>query len=366
MHCHYPLGKNAAMSTPKKRESSRPIKIVRTDERLECPHLDRVLVDSGANLVLLADGIGEAQLARESCDADVILMCYSPITARVIEGAARLKGIVKYGVGIDAIDIEAAKARKIPVVNIPEYAEETVAEGAFALLIALAKKLIPLHHAMQQDGWAWPTARWLGNDLAGKTIGLVGTGRIGCSFARMAGAGFRMRVLGYDPNVDETAMRVRGIEKVEHLKTMLGKCDFVSIHATLNTDTHHLLGAGEFAVMKPTAILVNVSRGAIVDETALLRALKNKQIAGAALDVYGKEPLSKSGHALSELYTMDNVILFPHLTFYTEQAMHRLERETIERCFEILRGDPVLIKSADPRLRAQKHGVIFADHSIVG
>ncbi len=351
------------MSTRKKRKSPRPIKIVRTDERLECPHLDRVLVDSGVDLVLLTDGIGEAQLARESRDADVILMCYTPITARVIEAAVRLKGIVKYGVGIDAIDIEAAKARKIPVVNVPEYAEETVAEGAFALLIALAKKLIPIHHAMQQDGWAWPTARWAGADLAGRTIGLVGAGRIGCSFARMAGAGFRMRVLGYDPHVDETAMRAHGIEKVDDLKSMLGKCDFVSIHATLNTDTRHLLGADEFTVMKPTAVLVNVSRGAIVDETALLRALKNKQIAGAALDVYAREPLSTTGHPLSELYTMDNVILFPHLTFYTEEAMRRLERETLERCFEILRGDPVLIKSADPRLRAQRHGVIFADNS---
>lgn len=347
----------------KKRTSPRPVKIVRTDARLECPHLDRVLVDSGVDLVRLADGVGEARLARETRDADVILMCYTPITARVIDGAAQLKGIVKYGVGIDAIDIEAAKTRKIPVVNVPEYAGETVAEGVFALLIALAKKLLPLHHAMQRDGWAWPTARWAGNDLAGKTIGLVGAGRIGCSFARMAGAGFRMRVLGYDPNAGEAALRARGIEKTNDLKTMLGECDFVSIHATLNPDTHHLLGAGEFAVMKPTAILVNVSRGAIVDEAALLRALKNQQIAGAALDVYNQEPLSLTGHPLSELYGMDNVILFPHLTFYTEEAMHRLERETLERCFEILRDDPVLIKSADPRLRAQKHGVTFADNS---
>ena len=354
-----------AMNTPKtpppsKPSSPPPSKIVRTDARLECPHLDRVLREKGMDLVLLADDVSAARLGREVRDADVILMCYTPITARVIEGATRLKGIVKYGVGIDAIDIEAARARKIPVVNVPEYAEETVAEGAFTLMLALAKKLIPIHHAMEKDGWAWPTARWAGNDLAEKTVGLVGTGRIGCSFARMSGAGFRMRVLGYDPHVGESVMKTHGIEKVDDLKTMLGKCDFVSIHATLNEDTRHLIGVKELAAMKPTAVLINVARGAIVDETALLRALKNRQIAGAALDVYGREPLSSTAHPLSELYGMENVILFPHLTFYTEEAMHRLERETLARCFEILRGEPVLIKSTDPRLRAQRHGVTFA------
>ena len=118
------------MHTPKKPLSPPPSKIVRTDARLECPHLDRVLREKGMDLVLLADDVSAARLGRETRDADVILMCYTPITARVIAGATRLKGIVKYGVGIDAIDIEAAQARKIPVVNAPEYAEETVAEGA--------------------------------------------------------------------------------------------------------------------------------------------------------------------------------------------------------------------------------------------
>ena len=347
------------LSTMKKSNSQSRIKIVRTDERLECPHLDRVLREKGFDLVLLAEDIDEHRLMRETRDAEVILMCYTPITARVIQGAARLKGIVKYGVGIDAIDIEAAKARKIPVVNIPEYAEETVAEGAFTLMIALAKKLIPIHDAVQKDGWAWPTARWVGSDLAEKTIGLVGTGRIGRNLARMAGAGFRARVLGYDPNVSEATMRAHRIEKQDDLKTMLAKCDFVSIHATLNQDTRHLLGAEELAAMKSTATLINVSRGALVDEEALLHALKTNQIAAAGLDVYAREPLSLTAHRLSELYRMDNVILFPHLTFYTREAMRRLERETLERCFEILEGGPVLIKSQDPRLRAQKHGVTF-------
>lgn len=335
------------------------IKIVRTDQELECPHVDQVLREKDINLVLLPDNVDADRLLRETQDADLILMCYTPITARIIRNARKLKGIVKYGVGIDAIDIDAAKARKIPVVNIPEYAEETVAEGAFTLMIALAKKLIPLNNAMQQDGWAWPTVRWLAHDLAEKTVGLIGTGRIGRSMGRMAGAGFRARVLGFDPNVSAATMRTYGIEKVDDLSAMLEQCDFVSIHCVLNEDTHHLIGEKELAGMKTDAFIINVSRGAIVDEIALLAALKSRQIGGAGLDVYSSEPLAKSSHLLSELYAMDNVIMLPHLTFYTAEAMHRLEQETLQRCFEILQGRPVLIKSKDPRLQGQKHGVVY-------
>ena len=335
------------------------IKIVRTDQELECPHVDQVLREKGINLVLLPDNVDADRLLRETQDADLILMCYTPITARIIKNARKLKGIVKYGVGIDAIDTDAAKAREIPVVNIPEYAEETVAEGAFTLMIALAKKLIPLNNTMQQDGWAWPTARWLTNDLAEKTVGLVGTGRIGRSMGRMAGAGFRARVLGFDPNVSAATMRIYGIEKTDDLNAMLEQCDFVSIHCVLNEDTRHLIGEEELAGMKAGAFIINVSRGAIVDEIALLAALKARKIAGAGLDVYSVEPLVKSNHLLSELYAMDNVILFPHLTFYTVEAMHRLEQETLQRCFEILEGRPVLIKSKDPRVQGQKHGVVY-------
>ena len=174
-------------------------KVVRTDRELECPLVDKTLRARDCDLVLLPDAVGEEEILAATGDADLLLMCYTPITGRIIENARRLKGIVKYGVGVDAIDIEAAKARRIPVVNIPEYAEETVAEGAFTLMIALAKKVLPLRDTMLSDGWAWPTQRWLGIDIAEKTVGLVGVGRIGKSFARMAGAGFRARVLGYDP-----------------------------------------------------------------------------------------------------------------------------------------------------------------------
>lgn len=335
------------------------IKIVRTDRELECPHIDRVLRETGAKLVLLSDAVSEDELLHETRDADLLLMCYTPVSAKLIDQAKKLKGIVKYGVGIDAIDIEAAKARNIPVVNIPEYAEETVAEGAFALLIALTKKLMPLHGVMRADGWAWPTSRWLGTDIAGKTLGLVGVGRIGQNMARMAGAGFRARVLGYDPHVATAAMQAAGVEKQTDLHEMLAQCDFVSVHCVLNKETRHLIGELEFQRMKPTAYLINVSRGAIVDEDALVHALQTGRIAGAGLDVYSQEPLATTGHPLSPLFAMDNVILTPHLTFYTHEAMQRLEAETLERCFEILGGRPVLVKSKDPRLASQGSRVVF-------
>ncbi len=326
------------------------MKIIRTDRELETPHIDATLRAAGHELVLLPDGIPEDDLCAAVRDADLILMCYTPVNARVIAAAPRLKGILKYGVGIDAIDIPAAKTRGIHVVNVPEYAEETVAEGAFALLIALAKKLIPLDRQMHAQGWAWPESRWLGQDISGKTLGLVGTGRIGRSMARMAGAGFRARVLGYDPYVSAEDMRAAGIEKREDLHALLAESDFVSLHMVLTPETRHLIGAAELKAMKPGAILINVSRGALIDEAALLDALQSGAIAGAGLDVFAQEPLTLAGHPLSPIFAMENVILTPHLTFYTAEAMHRLEAETLERCFEILEGREVLVKSQDPRL----------------
>ena len=336
-----------------------PVKIVRTDMELECPVIDRVLAGTGANLVLLPETVGEDELVAQVADADLLLMCYTPVTARVIAAAPRLKGIVKFGVGIDAIDIAAAKARAIPVVNIPQYAEETVAECAFMLMMALAKKLVPIVGEVRDKGWAWPEARWLGADMAEKTVGLVGLGRIGRSVARMAGAGFRATVLGFDPHVSAEDMRAAGVVKTDSLADMLPRCDFVSLHCVLNDETRHLIGAAELGMMKPSAFVINVARGALIDELALLAALKAGTIGGAGLDVFSREPLDRDAHPLRELYGMDNVVLFPHLAFYTREAMQRLEEETLQRCFEILEGKPVLVKSRDPRLTSQASGVRF-------
>lgn len=341
--------------------SDRParFKVVRTDRELEMARTDATLRSWGGTLVVLPDGTPEEVLAREVADADLLLMCYARISRRVIEGATRLKAIVKYGVGIDAIDLDAARERGIPVVNVPAYAEETVAEGAFMLLLALAKRVKPLQAQMQQQGWAWPEPRWLAHDLAGRTLGLVGLGRIGRSMARMALA-FRMRVLAYNPGL-HPAQVPAGVELCDTLDGLLPHCDAVSIHCTLNPGSRGLMGAAQFAAMKRGAWLVNVSRGEICDEAALVQALQSGQLGGAGLDVYGREPLALQGHPLSPLFAMEQVILWPHLTFYTHEAMARLEDDTLARCDEALRGGPVTVRSTDPRLRAQVQGVRFAD-----
>lgn len=329
------------------------MKIVRTDMELETPFIDKTLREKGHNLVLLPDGVSEKILMEEIKDCDILLMCYTPITRRIINSAKKLKAIVKYGVGIDAIDIPAANEKGTVVVNIPEYAEETVAEGAFAMLIALAKKLPMLQKQMNNQAWVWPSREWLGLDIAGKTLGIVGCGKIGTSMARMAGTGFRAKVIGYDPHKSKEELAKRGIEKYDDLLEMIKECDFISLHAVLNKETKHLIGAKEFSAMKKTAIIINSARGSLIDEMALLEALEKNKIAGAGLDVYSMEPLNKTDHPLKKLYEMDNVILLPHLTFYTEEAMLRLEEETLERIDEIMENRPVTIKSKDPRLQNQ-------------
>jgi len=337
------------------------MKVVRTDRELTCPGIDAGLVARGLQLVTLPDSITENDLLREIKDTDLLLTCYTQIKDRLLKEAKRLKGIVKYGVGIDAIDINAAMRYGIPVVNVPDYAEATVAEGAFALMIALARRLPAITSAMQHEGWLWPEPKYLGQDLAGKTLALVGAGRIGRRMARMANAGFGMRVLAYDPYVEAETMFQAGIEKCEDLRTMLAQSDFISVHCVLNQHTRHIIGTAELEQLKPSAIIINVSRGALIDENALVRAVVDGRIAAVGLDVYSQEPLAHKNHPLSELYGRDNVILFPHLTFYTQEAMQRLEQETLLRCFEILDGAPVLVRSQDPRLRAQTTGVQFSD-----
>ena len=233
-------------------------------------------------------------------------MCATrPSRRKAIAAATRLRGIVKYGVGIDAIDIAAARRRGITVVNIPTYAEQTVAEAAFALIIALARRLPDLHRHMQQHGWAWPEPAWIGSDIAGQTIGIVGLGRIGRSLARMAGCGFRARVVAYDPFVSAADMEALGVVKLDTLDDLMAAADAVAVLAVLDSATRGMIGARELALMKPTAVLVNVSRGAIVDETALVEALLEHRIAGArtgclrqrAPSTQGASPVRSLWHA---------------------------------------------------------------------
>ena len=169
-----------------------------------------------------------------------------------------------------------------------------------------------------------------------------------------------MRLFGYDPNVDAETMRSADVEKFDDLREMLRECDFVSLHCVLDSATRHMIGADELACLKPSAILINVSRGALIDEAALVEAVLAGRLRGVGLDVYSSEPLTKTGHVISPLFGRDDVILLPHLTFFTHEAMKRLEEDTLARCFELIENEPVTIRSRDPRLRAQKAGVVFA------
>ena len=325
------------------------MKIVRSDAELHLPTLDDRLRAEGHDLVLLPDGVSEAALCAELKDSDILMMCYTPVTRRMIEASPKLRGIVKYGVGIDAIDIEAARDHGVTVVNVPEYAERTVAEGAFLLLLSLMRKLLPLTATMQAEGWTWPEPRWLGNDIAGMTLGLVGLGRIGQAMAQMAGQGFGANVIAYDPLQPQDAFDAARVGRVDRLQDLLARSDAVSLHTVLNEATRHMIGATEFAQMKPGALLINVSRGELVDETAMIQALDDGHLGGAGLDVYAREPLSRD----NPLFDRSNVLLLPHLTFWTVEAMQRLEEDTYARLMELIEGRPVTIRSADPRLQNQ-------------
>lgn len=325
------------------------MKIVRSDAELHLPTLDDRLRAEGHDLVLLPDGVSEAALCSELKDSDILMMCYTPVTRRIIEAAPKLRGIVKYGVGIDAIDIAAARDHGVTVVNVPEYAERTVAEGAFLLLLSLMRKLPPLMATMQSEGWTWPEPRWLGNDIAGMTLGLVGLGRIGQTMAQMAGQGFGANVIAYDPLQPQDTFDAASVCRVDRLQDLLATADAVSLHTVLNEATRHMIGTTEFAQMKPGALLINVSRGELVDETAMIQALDDGHLGGAGLDVYAREPLSRD----NPLFDRSNVLLLPHLTFWTVEAMQRLEEDTYSRLLELIEGRPVTIRSADPRLQNQ-------------
>ena len=308
-------------------------KILRTDTEV------RLNQDQLAALAALAEVVtpaawDEAALADAATGADLIVTSFFPtISARVMAASGRLRAIVKYGVGVDNIDIAAASEKGVMVVNCPQYGSDTVADHAFALLMCLARRLIAIDRATRATGWVWPAPEVCGVDLAGKTLGLVGLGRIGHAMARRA-AGFDMRLIASDPHVAPGVAAECGVELVA-LDALVGCADFISIHCILTPETRGLIGEAELRAMKPTAYLVDVSRGAIIDEAALARALKEGWIAGAGMDVFAVEPLP----ADYPLFALDNVILTSHLAWYTHEADARLAAECMDRLGELLAGE---------------------------
>jgi D-3-phosphoglycerate dehydrogenase / 2-oxoglutarate reductase len=274
-------------------------------------------------------------------DAEVLVVsCFAQVPAALIEAGRRLRGIVKYGVGVDNIDLLAAKERGIPVANCPDYGSGTVADHAFALLITLVRRLTRQDADFRQNGWYWPDERYCGVDLEGKTLGIIGLGRIGRKMARRA-AGFDMRVVAYDPYVEMEGVSPHFLRaengdrpRLVPLDELLASSDFVSVHCTLTPETRQLLGERQLRAMKPSAFLIDVSRGAIIDESALVRGLQEGWIAGAGLDVFPDEPLANDHPLLS----MPNVVLTPHLAWYTWEAAARQSQQAADAVLDILAG----------------------------
>lgn len=285
--------------------------------------------------VRLAKSLNEDELAEEVKDVDVIMVVYAKITEKIINSAAKLRGIVRYGIGVDNIDLKAASKRRIPVANVPDYCIGTVADHAFALILALNRKLLLADRILRSGEyglWTSPSPKLMGVDLEGKVLGLVGVGKIGSAVAARA-KGFGMKVVAFDPYIPKEIAEKIGVELVD-LETLLKNADFISIHAPLTPETRGIIGEKELRMMKRTAYIINTARGPIIQEKALYKALKNGWIAGAGLDVYEKEPPDLD----NPLFKLENVILTPHIAYYTKEAIWRLEMSAVEEAIRILQG----------------------------
>ncbi len=257
-------------------------------------------------------GLDEAALIDCIAEYDALIVrSKTKVTRPVIAAASRLKAIGRAGIGVDNIDVGAATERGVVVFNTPDANATTTAELTLAHLLSLSRHLPQADRSVRRD--EWQPARHSGVELAHKTIGIVGFGTIGRLVAQRC-AGLKMRILAYDPFVAPEIMQQSAAEPAE-LDTLLAEADYVSLHCPLTDKTHHLIDAGRLAAMKRGARLINCARGGLVDETALAEALQSGQLAGAALDVYEREPPLGS-----PLLALDNVVLTPHLGASTEEA----------------------------------------------
>ena len=264
------------------------------------------------------------------------------IDGEVLDAAGKqLKIVANYAVGYDNIDVKAANERKVFVTNTPGVLTEAVAEHTFALLMAVAKRIAEADKFVRNGKYTqWEPKGFLGPQVWGKTIGIVGLGRIGSFVAQIAHGGFNMEVLYHDVNKNEE-FEMRFSAKYNELLDLLKQSDFVTIHVPLLPETHHLIGAKELGTMKQTAILINTSRGPVVDEGALVEALKSKKITGAGLDVYEHEPDLTPG-----LADLPNAVLTPHIASATNEARNAMSRIAAENISAALEGKqpPNLVK----------------------
>ncbi len=305
----------------------------------------QIIRDRGHEVVVHDDTVkSEDQLVEMVVGADVIVPLLSEkITPRVLEAAGpQLKAICQFTVGYDNVDVEAIKAKNLLLTNTPgAISAPAVSEQAIALMFAAGRHIVEADAFMRSGQYQqWDPNLFLGQGFMGKTVGIVGTGQIGSIFAQICHNGLKMRVLYSDVVRNENLERDLGATKVE-LEQLLKEADVVSVHVPLLPTTHHLLSTAQFEMMKPTAILINTSRGPVVDEVALVKALQDKQIAGAGVDVFENEPHMSEGMA-----ELQNLVVTPHTSSATWATRVGMAEACARNVIAVLAGEevPNLIK----------------------
>lgn len=287
--------------------------------------------------VVIGDGTLDYSILEKS---DALIPCKAFVTEEVLRHAPNLKIISKFGVGVEKIDIDACTRNGVWVANTPKTNFVSVAEHTMTLMLNVVKRIYPITKHLRGERVDWKAAKGLlGSELYNKKLFLIGFGNIGKRVAKIADA-FEMRILVYDPYV-KAADTPDYVTLVDTMEAGLKEADIVSVHVAGTADTKHLIGEEQFAIMKPSAIIVNTTRGFVVDEAALIRALEDKRIAGAALDVFQEEPICDN----NPLLAMENVVLTSHSAGNTKEARIRGQiccAENIIQCFEGRTPDAVL------------------------
>jgi D-3-phosphoglycerate dehydrogenase / 2-oxoglutarate reductase len=266
-------------------------------------------------------------------DADAVIIAASPVSRAVMSACEGLKVAMRTGVGYDVIDVPAATELGVIVVNVPDVWVREVANHALGLLLALNRKIITLDKQVHAGTWVSGVPGPFTGSLHNETVGIVGLGNIGSAFAKRIAA-FETTVIGYDPYVNDARFAQLGVERVKSLEALAKRADYVSVHTLLNRETRGLIGEKFLAAMKPTAVLINTSRGPVVDEKALTKALEAKQLAGAALDVWEKEPVDPN----HPLLKMENVIATPHAAYFSSPAVAQVPKRCGEEVGRVLTG----------------------------
>ncbi len=302
----------------------------------DCDHDDikpetRVFAEAGFDL-RLAGCKSVSDVIEQAREADAIINQYAPITEDVLGGLERCRVVVRYGVGVDNVDVEAATRHGVWVVNVPDYGTEEVSDHALALMMGLLRGVGVLDRAVRSGVWDVRVVHRL-HRVRTLTVGVVGCGRIGAAFARKVGC-LGVRVLGYDEARSPEELRRIGVEPAGFDELLAGS-DVVSLHLPLNEETRRLIGAEQLGWMKPGAYLINTSRGGLVDSTALLRALEEGEIAGAGLDVLETEPPEGSDPLISH----ERVVVTPHAAWYSEESYEALKSEAAREVVRVLTGE---------------------------